>query len=243
MIRNICILAFSFFTIFICGQEVTFQKNPNRSARILEQDLNKNKDSLIFKSEKLIRQVDIFNNDYMNTIVVNDNEAKIEIGSLPLGEFIIQARLGRKRIIMYLLKSEPVAREVDKIEQPVVVSTERNRPEYDNTNLLNRKSISNPDEEPSTFYWVVYEYNTYAGSSKTMSMETEAEVDKLIARNKLELSTEIAKNNTLIVYEVYDTLKFMRKQLTEPDFFKSSNSTVFNVIPYYKSENLKLADN
>ena len=50
------------------GQQITFQKNINFQARELEQSLNKNRDSLYLESDKIIYQVDIFNENYSKRI-------------------------------------------------------------------------------------------------------------------------------------------------------------------------------
>ena len=223
MIKNIFILTLTFLTLFVYGQETTFQENDNYDARELKQIFNKKGDSLILECETIIRQVDIFNEDFMKSIVVNANTSKIDLSVLPIGEFIVQARLGHKRIIMYVFKSASI----DQISQKLDVKSitaESSLPS--NKNL--KKDVLR--------YWVVYEINAHSGSNKSMSLEKEDQVAKLIAKNKLELRTEIAKYNKLTVYEVYNTSKFMRRQLRKPTYFKSSKSKVFNVTPYYSSD-------
>ncbi|WP_179020919.1 hypothetical protein [Winogradskyella forsetii] len=232
MIKNVCLLLFIIFSIFSFGQVVVFQKNDNSEARELEHSLNKNEDSLILKSEKIIRQVDIFNDDYMHTVMVNSHVSKIDVSNLPIGEFIIQARLGRKRIIMYLVNNEPIE---PTVEAPKIVVATSKVKDSDHSSILGTKK-STKETDTMSLYWVVYEQNTTSGTYKSMSMEDEEEVSRLISMNRLELSTEIAKNNTLLVYEVYNTSKFMRKQLRNSTYFKSSESNVFNVIPYYTSK-------
>ncbi len=221
------------FSVLSFGQEVVFEKNKNRAARALEHNLNKSKDSLIFKSEKLISQVDIFNKYYFSSIEVNSNESKIEIANLPPGRYVVQARIDRKRIVMYLDKKTPL---VENLETADVNVISNENPEFDSKNLS-----KNPREklkELSISYWVVYDKNMGTGSFKTMSFKNKQEVARMISKNKLELSTEIAKNNTLVVYEVYNPKRFMRKQLRKPTYYKSSKSRFFNVVPYYISENL-----
>ncbi|WP_179020921.1 hypothetical protein [Winogradskyella forsetii] len=229
--------------MFSYGQDIIFEKNDNRAARALEHNLNKNKDSLIFKSEKIITQVDIFNDHYMSSVEVNNNESKIDIANLPSGRFIVQARLGRKRIIMYLVKEQSLVQNLDITDINMNTGSEIASAEDGNKNIVKSskkvkaKSTKKSERLPES-YWVVYEKNTHSGSSKTMSIANEDEVARMISRNQLELSTEIAKDNTLLVYEIYNTGKFMRKQLRKPGYFKSSKSRFFNVVPYYKSQNL-----
>ena len=219
MNKRLLILVFMIFNLLIYGQKTTFEKNVNYKARALNQTFNESTDSLFLKSKKTISQVDIFNKDYMKSIAVNGNETKIHLGELPLGRFIVQARLDRKRIIMYVTRTEALE------EKPKIVLSQPKKP-------------TKTSKKRPTAYWVVYETKSGSGSSKSMSLENEEAVSKMISKNKLELSTEIGKNNTLVVYEVYNTSKFMRKQLRNRNYFKSPNSKIFNAEPYYSSTNL-----
>ena len=211
MIKNIFILILTIFTIGLYGQETTFQENDNYDARELKQIFKKQEDSLILESESVIRQVDIFNKNFMKSFVVNANVSKIDLSILPLGEFIVQARLGQKRIIMYVFKREAIE------EKPIAPV---------------KRSVSR--------YWVVYEINSGSGSNKMMSLEKKDEVSRLISKNKRELSTKIARDNKLTVYEVYDISKFMREQLRASTYYKTLNSNTFNVKPYYASDSTSI---
>lgn len=233
MMRRLCFFLFTLFTTFIYGQDISFKKNKNSAAQALNHNLNKTKDSLIFKSETLISQVDIFNKYYMKTIEVNSNESKIEVADLPAGRYVVQARLNKKRIVMYLVKKES---SIKNIEASDIKLSSNKIPEV-SSKSLSEKSRKKISSLPIS-YWVVYEKNIGSGSFKTMSIKTKQEVAEMISKNKLELSTEIAKNNTLIVYEVYNTKRFLRKQLRNPTYFKASKSNFFNVVPYYRSKNL-----
>ncbi len=232
MPKRLTILFFIISSLFIYGQKTTFQKNINYKARILNQNFNEKNDTLTLSSDKIIRQVDIFNDDYMKSIDVDGNEAKIDLSSLPLGEFIVQARIGKKRIIMYAMRGASdnkvnTTPETLTDEKAVVVTTENS------TEKLNKNAGS-----ARAAYWVVYERNSRLGSHKSMRLEDKDVVSQLISRNKLELSTEIGKNNKLIIYEVYNTSKFMRNQLKNSDYFNSSESKIFNVTPYYSSKTI-----
>lgn len=209
MMKHLFILILTAVTMPIYGQITTFQENDNYDARELKQIFNKEADSLILKSETIIRQVDIFNENFIKSFLVNDYVSKIDLSILPSGEFIVQARLRQKRIIMYIFRSGVVE------EKPLT---------------LTRKKASH--------YWVVYEINSGSGSNKKMSLEKEDVVNRLISKHKLEVNTTVAKNNRLTIYEVYNPSKFMREQLRKPAYFKSSNSTIFNVVPYYSTGNM-----
>lgn len=230
MNKKLTIFIFMIFSLFIYGQKTTFQKNINYKAKALQQNFNEKNDSLTLSSDKIISRVDIFNDDFMRSIDVNGNEAKIDLSTLPLGEYIVQARLGKKRIIMYAVRS------ASNNQEPKISES-----------IINEKAtvaiIENPVEKSNdnagsvrTSYWVVYERNSRSGSHKSMRLEDHNIVSKLISRNKLELSTDIGKNNKLIIYEVYDTSKFMSNQLKNPKYFNSTESNIFNVTPYYSSK-------
>ena len=207
------------------GQQITFQKNINFQARELEQSLNKNRDSLYLESDKIIYQVDIFNDNYSKSISVNDNKSVIDLDTLPAGKFIIQARLKRKWIVMYLVKNEAT-----KISEKSIIVAEASKDQNSDNNTSVKKLT-----KKRTGFWVVHESITGSGSTKSMGFKNKEEVSRLIAKNKAELNTAIAMNNKLVVYEVYNTSQFMRNQFKNPSYFKSSESKAFNVVPYYSS--------
>ena len=66
-------------------------------------------------------------------------------------------------------------------------------------------------------------------------MATQTEVDKLIAKHKIESKTNQGKLNELTIWEVYDTAKFMEKQTENNNYINSITSRLFNVNPYYSS--------
>lgn len=221
MNKRLTILVLITFSLLSYGQVTTFQKNINYKARILNQEFNQDKDSLTLTSDTVISQVDIFNDDYMKSMNVNENEAKIDLGTLPLGEYIVQARLGKKRIIMYVTREEPTPLKLEVTEPK----------------LNSKLNATTSKKSPKIRYWVVYENNT-TSYYKFMGFKDEASLSKMIDRNKLELSTEIGKNNKLAIYEVYDTLQFIRRQKKNPEYINSTSSEFFNTTPYYSSSNL-----
>jgi len=230
MFKSFCLLACTLFTVLSWGQNVIFEPNVNYDARELKQNLNKNRDSLILESETIISQVDILNNNFLKTIDFNKNRAKIDITALPVGNYIIQARLGKKRIVMYLEKGDPI-NPFDDILPSISEEEERAERGPSLMELLNKKSV-----EKKVLYWVVSESKGSFGSSKTMSLEYEDKVFNLINKNKLELKSKVAKKNTLIVYEVYNLSKFMARQYRNRNYYESKNSEFFNVTPLYSSE-------
>jgi hypothetical protein len=75
-----------------------------------------------------------------------------------------------------------------------------------------------------------------------MRLEYKDDIAKLISKHKLELKSNVGKNNKLIIYEVYNTSKFMPKQLRNPIYYKTEASTFFNVVPIYVSRDEDVSD-
>ena len=107
MIQKICILAILFSTVVVCGQNTTLLKNNHPKAKELKHHLNTTKDSLLLACEKTIIQVDIFNEDYENILIVEDSSAQISLNEVPAGEFFVEVKLADKIIVMNLIKPEP----------------------------------------------------------------------------------------------------------------------------------------
>ena len=267
MTKNTYILAVMLCSILSYGQQITFHKNVNSRASALLQSLNKEGDSLILESEnKQIIKVDIFNKSFSKRIDINSNKTKIDLKTLPLGNFIVQARIDQKWITMYLEKNndaEIAASDqkeqdlslntkhksykngsLDEKDQDINITTKRKfnnketserKDQYTSNNSLIIKQKSNSTSKPknSGYYWVISESNTGFGSSKSMRLEYKDDIAKLISKHKLELKSNVGKNNKLIIYEVYNTSKFMPNQLRNPIYYKTETSTFFNVVPIY----------
>jgi hypothetical protein len=221
------------------GQQITFYKNSNYQADILHQSLNKEGDRLVLVSKSVqIIKVEIFNENYSELIEIDSTKAEINLKALPLGNFVIQAKLDQKWIVMYLEKKEDLIITSSKLKKKNnSVKIASSHPKLNLRDDQSVTSIQKPfktiKEDDSFFYWVVSESNSSFGSSKTMRLEYKEDVEKLISKAKLELKTAIGKNNKLIVYEIYDRSKFMTKQLRNTEYYKSETSTVFNVVPVY----------
>lgn len=239
---NIKILTplFMCLTIFVYSQNIRLQHNVNYEAKHLKQNLNQLGDSLLLESINTIRKVDIFNKDYSKTFNIESHKTKIDLKTLPIGNFIVNVRMGRKHIVLYLEKHDDKKLEaLNKNAKNNVLITAN-----DDLNFKTNKAslvdavVNNPSHHKSSYYWVVYECNNNFGSSKTMKLEDKRKVDNLIARNKLERKTKLGKHNRLYVFEVYDVSEFMDKQSKNPEFYRSSNdSNLFNEIPLYHTFN------
>ncbi|WCO02177.1 hypothetical protein [Psychroserpens ponticola] len=260
MTKNTYIVAALLYTLFSYGQQITFHKNVNYKASTLHQSLNKKRDSLILESKnQQIHIIDIFNKNFSKSIVINSNKAKVDLKFLPIGNFVIQAKIDKKWIIMYLEKSEAIKITAsDQKEQNIdykvsdfkdietkdksdgITTSVQNVHDLEEKGLASNITPENTKTNNSShYYWVVSESNSGFGSSKSMRLEYKDDIAKLISKNKLELKSNVGKNNKLIIYEIYNTSKFMPKQLRNPVYYKTDKSNFFNVIPIYASTNME----
>lgn len=99
-------LVFLLLTLFTYGQKSTLYQNVNVRANELKHNLNKTGDSLIFKCERTVYEVVVFNDDFERVIKVRDTDAKIPIADIPVGRYIVEALLSDKLIVMTLLRNE-----------------------------------------------------------------------------------------------------------------------------------------
>lgn len=100
-------LVFVLLTSLVYGQKSTLFQNVNVRAKELKHNLNKTGDSLIFKCERTVYEVVIFNDDFERVIKVRDTEAKIPISDVPVGRYIVEALLSDKLIVITLIRNEP----------------------------------------------------------------------------------------------------------------------------------------
>ena len=225
MIKKLYILLFLIFTHYNYGQHISFEKNVNYSARDLSQNLNADRDSLFLESvDEQIAQVDIFNDTFSESIAVHDYNSRINLKALPTGNFIVQAHVDEKLIVMYL-----------KINESVSISST----DYMKNDNVSKKAANKINEkENPNYYWVVSESNSNFGSRKSMKLEYKENVAKLISKNKLELKSTTGKNNKLLVYAVYNKSKFMNEQFRNPKYYKSEEASNFiDTKPFYTSKN------
>lgn len=73
-------------------------------------------------------------------------------------------------------------------------------------------------------------------SSKKMRIGDKETVDKMIAQHKIDLKSKAGKHNTLTIWEVYDTSKFLRFKRHNPNYATLKKADCFNTDPFYKSE-------
>lgn len=98
---------FLLLTSMVFGQKSTLFQNVNVRAKELKHNLNDAGDLLIFKCDRTIYEIVIFNDDFERTFKIKDSETEISIADLPVGRYIIEALLSDKLIVITLLRNEP----------------------------------------------------------------------------------------------------------------------------------------
>lgn len=246
MIKSYSSIILILIALFSYGQEITFQKNVGSAARklLLVQQLNKSGDSLILESEKKkIRQVDILNEDYLESIEVDSVKGRINLKKVPAGNYVIQARIGSHWIVMYMEKRNHSIAGLKTTD--VKINAELNSialksESLKESTLSTKQNKQTVTLDENTMYWVVYESNSQFSSKKTMGLKYADEIVDMIERTKLEIKSEVGKYNKLFVYEIYNKSKFMSKQLRNRKYYKKKKSKLFNVLPVYNSDYEKI---
>lgn len=247
MFKKICTILILSSTVIISSQNITLLKNNNPKAKELNHSLNSTKDSLILESEKPIYKIEIFNEDFEKIVVVKDFEVQIPLFDLPVGRFIVHAKLTDRILVMELIKHEVSNSTVtlDKIEIAegkgmmldeklnIIKSSPNKSIEF----ILTRGKTKKRATKNQKFYWTVTKINNEIGSSKTMRLVNQESVDRMILKNKLEYSSTEGKLNELIAWEVYNTEKFIKHQVSDNNYMYSQASDFFNTSPYYTSAN------
>lgn len=157
------------------------------------------------------------------------------------------------RTVLLIKPIEPIITTTIPQENPIeIATTEKEEPISSQNNVSNRQnnSIANmlnwkpkKDNISDKVFWISYVINNGTNSSKKMKMVTHIEADELITKHKAELKTNQGKLNQLTIWEVYNTAKFMEKQVENPDYINSIVSNLFNVKPYFSSIKKNTQDN
>ncbi len=251
MFKNICTLLILLSSVITYGQNITLLRNFNPKAKELKHSLNDSRDSLIMGCENTILKVEIFNEDYEKSILIEGFKIKIALNDLPIGKFVVEAKLIDKNIIMDLIKYDHFDEKSSSEESigmkevaegkgmmldenlHIIKSSPNRSIEY----ILTRGKRKKDTNKKQKFYWTVNQINNDLGSSKTMKLVNQKSVDKMIKKNKLEHNSVSGRLNELTAWEVYNTTKFMKNQVSNPDFIYSQTSDLFDVVPYYTKEN------
>lgn len=250
MVKNIWTLLILFSTAISFGQDIILQKNTHPRTKELKHNLNRTRDSLIMSCESSIFKVDIFNEDYEKVVIVEDSEVSIPLTDLPAGRFVVEAQLSDKIVVMHLIRRDYMQNATNANlalgEQGLAKATNRGlegsqtaerKPSHHSLEfLLSGRRSKQVRHKNQKSYWTLAIVNTGNNSSKTMRLTDRKTADKMISRHQLESKSFNARFNELIIWEVYDTSKFMEHQYANPDYINSSASEFFNVSPYYTSE-------
>ncbi|MUU78162.1 hypothetical protein [Winogradskyella endarachnes] len=242
MIKKCCFLVVVTISLFSYSQEIVFHKNDNSttSELLVKQELNKHGDSLILESANIkIQQVDILNDDHFETIKVDSVKTRVGLDKLPYGNYVIQAKFEKHWIVMYMEKSRTIGEEIDFME--IVANAKLNKVTNTPTNVKDetlslKEKVTESQVEEKILYWVVYESNTHLSSTKTMGLKGAEEINDLIYKIRIEAKSKVGRHNKLLVFEVYNTSEFMRKQLRDGSYYESTKSKSFNVKPIYNSD-------
>ena len=100
---------FLFLTVSLYGQKSTLLQNVNVRAKELKHSLNKTGDSLILEGKRTIYKVEIFNNNYEESLIVKDSKVTIPLNNVPVGRFVVEAALPDRLIVITLLRNEAIS--------------------------------------------------------------------------------------------------------------------------------------
>jgi len=234
------------FTVFCFGQNNVLLQNVNPRASELKHGLNFTGDSLDFSCQRNILKVEIFNDEFERIIEVNKKHIKIPLETLPEGRFLVEAKLTDKLIVMTLIREEndktqtqDLTESADlassKIDAIKVSELKKEVLEVDFNDPMATVPLQNSPKTPRS-YWVEYLISNGNSSYKTSRFANKAMVEKLIARNKLEINTTQGKLNNLKIWEVYNIRSFLLTRRANSDFSKIETSEYFNSTPYYSSD-------
>ncbi|SDI38398.1 hypothetical protein [Winogradskyella thalassocola] len=104
--RLLYFIVLFFLSSLVYGQKSVLLQNTNTRAKELKHHLNQTEDSIVFKCDRTIYELMIFNDDFERVIKVKDTVAKIQISDIPVGRYAVEAVLRDKLIIITLLRNE-----------------------------------------------------------------------------------------------------------------------------------------
>jgi len=145
-------------------------------------------------------------------------------------------RVVDKIVIMYIIV-------YNDITNTTITSTKKESGKKDNSSsnsiefLLSTRNNKKLNNKKQKFYWTLNEVNNGNSSSKTMKLVNQESLDRMILKNKVEQNRAEGKLNELIAWEVYNTSKFMKQQVSDNSYMFSQASDFFNTAPYYTTEN------
>jgi len=238
-----CAILFLFLASLCYSQNATLLQNIDYRAKELKHSLDKTGDTLVLEGERSIAKVAIFNDTFEKSITIEDKATKIPLTDLPNGRFVTEVKVHDKLIILTLLLHRPkenISKNLS-INKPEVLSDSKTM--ISQNEDLGKVIITNESEAHANdklkktvrFYWIVNKIYKGHSSRKIMKIGDKKAVEKVIRQNEIDLQTRTGKYNELIIWEVYDTAKFMRYKRINPDYANAENVDCFNSTPFYKS--------
>ena len=249
MIKSISILLVLLLTHFSYSQNITLLQNTHPKAKELKHHLNATKDSLVLECNSKIKNVEIFNEDYEQIIIVDAHKTQVSLKDIPIGNFVVEVKLTEKIIVMDLAKyrdSYNISNASHNTKQiaegkGMMLDEElkviKSAPKKSIAFILTRGNSSMNQKKHQKYFWTETQINSDSGSSKTMKLVDQKSVETMIYRHKLETNSNSGRLNTLTVWEVYNKSKFMDQQVSNPDFVYSVATDIFNPTPYYSTSN------
>ena len=196
----------------------------------------------MLESEVNIYKVNIYNDSFEKTFLVEDKKTQIPLAGIPNGRYVTEVKLKDRLIIITLLRHKtttvsenPIVEtnlEQDSSNNELILTNEA---EGKTLTITDTKETNNQSDRDVKFYWIVKHINKGHSSSKKMRIGDRQIVDRMIAQHKIDLKTKAGKRNELTVWEVYDTAEFMRFKRKNPDYANSDHADCFNTVPFYNS--------
>ncbi|WP_299366448.1 hypothetical protein [Winogradskyella sp.] len=242
MMKKGCAILFLFLTSLVYSQNATLLQNIDYRAEELKHRLNKSGDTLILEGERTIAKVAIFNNDFERVFVIDNKKTHIPLTNFPNGRYVTEVKVYDKLIIITLIRHKPIdntsknltVSSIENIDEELTIQSQNEAKGKTTTNTSNIAEDSAP-KKSVRFYWIVNKIQKGHSSRKIMKIGDKQSVEKAIRQNKIDLKTRAGRHNELVIWEVYDTSKFLRYKRKNPDYANAENVDCFNTVPFYKS--------
>lgn len=238
-----CAILFLLLTTLFYGQNATLLQNIDYRAEELKHGLNKTGDTLILEGQRDITKVAIFNDNFERSIVVDSKQTKIPLTDFPNGRYVTEVKVHNKLIIITLILHKPTdhfskdiaSNQIESLDEGQKLTTQvKAEGNVVEENSIEPKEIDAP--KPAVrFYWIVNKIYKGHSSRKVMKIGDKEAVEKIIRQNEIDLKTRTGRHNELVIWEVYDTSKFMRFKRRNPDYANATEADCFNTVPFYKS--------
>ena len=236
-----CAILFLLLTTFIYSQNATLLQNIDYRADELKHRLDTSGDTLILEGERNIEKVVFFNDDFEKSMVIDSKQTKIPLTNFPNGRFVTEVKVHNKLIIITLICHKPThvissdlaSNHIESLNEGQKLQTHIEA----EGNLADNNKLEEPEAPKKTvrFYWIVNKIYKGHSSRKVMKIGDKDAVDKVIRQNEIDLKTKTGRHNELVIWEVYDTAKFMRFKRRNPDYANAKTAECFNTVPFYKS--------